>query len=307
MQLDTAITMTDLSTEQAEEIFVLTRKAKKLGRKIVHYFINLSSQEVLFHMGAQATGYEKVASGCTDNVMAYYTIMHSEEEKVENLNEAVDHLCKKASEAWLETNSTLFHHTLEYETKLNEFVTESKNAIEALHDCIWTVVSRIMEDTGAPVSDGLGIAMYLVDMLPTILIHSAAPMLTGFMLEVYASWPWLRTNIINLMHTPALHSNWMILDVLHEEIINNISGAPKVANVGVPMACFSIPLLDSLGGHVGKVGASNSTAKSAHAFHATSGLTQPNPVSVSAASFIKLTIQLIFLWLQFQVWECVRD
>ena len=71
MQLDMAIAMVGLSMEQAEEIFLLTCEAKKLGRKIMHNFINLSSQEALFCMGAQATGYEKVASGCPDHVTAY--------------------------------------------------------------------------------------------------------------------------------------------------------------------------------------------------------------------------------------------
>ena len=78
IQLDMAITTVGLSKEQAEEIFLLTHGAQKLGRKIVCNFINLSSQEVLFHMGAQATGYKKVVSGCPDCVTAYYTIMHSE-------------------------------------------------------------------------------------------------------------------------------------------------------------------------------------------------------------------------------------
>ena len=100
MQLDMAIGMAGLSMEQAEEIFLLTHEAKKLGRKIAHNFINLSSQEVLFHMGTQATGYEKVTSGCPDCVMAYYAIMHSEGGEVENLNEAVGRLCKEAVKAW---------------------------------------------------------------------------------------------------------------------------------------------------------------------------------------------------------------
>ena len=59
-------------------------------------------------MGAQSTGYEKVVSGCPDCLTGYYTIMHSKDEKVKDLDEVVDHMCKKAGEAWLETNSTLF-------------------------------------------------------------------------------------------------------------------------------------------------------------------------------------------------------
>ena len=82
-------------------------------------------------MGPQATGYEMIASGCPDHITTYYAIMCSEEEKVKEFDEAIDHLCEKAGEAWLETNSTLFCHALEYEAKLNEFVAESENAIQA--------------------------------------------------------------------------------------------------------------------------------------------------------------------------------
>ena len=231
MQLDMAIVMAGLSMEQVEEIFLLTCEAKKLGRKIACNFINLSSQEVLFHMGVQATGYKKIASGHSDCVMAYHTIMCSKEQNVENLDEAVDNLHKKAGDTWLKMNLTLFHHALEYKTKLNEFLMESENAIEVLHDHIWTVMTKVMEDAGARTSNGLGITMCLVDMLPTILIHlafhSATPMLTSFALEVYASQPWLRTNILDAMHTPPLDSDWKAMDVLYQEIINNLGGAPK--------------------------------------------------------------------------------
>ena len=70
-----------------------------------------------------------------------------------------------------------------------------------------------MEDAGAPTSNGLGIAVGLVDMLPTILIHvafhTATPMLTSFALEVYAGWPWLRMNIMDLMLMPPPQSDRM--------------------------------------------------------------------------------------------------
>ena len=108
MQLDMAMVTSGLSAEQSKEIFLLAWEGKKLGMRIVQNFINLSSQEALFHMGAQSTGYEKVASGCPDHLIAYYVIMHSEDEKVKDLDEVVDHLPKKAGDAWLETNSMLF-------------------------------------------------------------------------------------------------------------------------------------------------------------------------------------------------------
>ena len=54
-------------------------------------------------MGAQATGYEKVANGHPDCVTAYYTIMHSKGGKAENLDEAVDCLCtrRQAKHGWV--------------------------------------------------------------------------------------------------------------------------------------------------------------------------------------------------------------
>ena len=75
MQLDAALAMTGLSKEQAEEIFLLTHEAQKLWRRLTHDFIHLSNKEALFHMGVQATGYEKVTSGHPDCVTAYYTMI----------------------------------------------------------------------------------------------------------------------------------------------------------------------------------------------------------------------------------------
>ena len=68
MQVDAALAMSELSKEQAGEIFLLTCEAQILWRKLAHDFILLSHKEALFHMGVQATGYEKAASGCPDHV-----------------------------------------------------------------------------------------------------------------------------------------------------------------------------------------------------------------------------------------------
>ena len=124
MQLDAALAMAGLSKEQAEEIFLLTHKAQKLERKLVCDFIHLSNKEALFCIGIQATGYEKATSGCPDHVTAYYMIIRSEGEGVEAEKlEAIDCLHKEAGKAWLDTNSTLFCHALEYQNKLSNFLT----------------------------------------------------------------------------------------------------------------------------------------------------------------------------------------
>ena len=82
------------------------------------------------------------------------------------------------------------------------------------------VVTKVMEDAGAPMSNGLGITIHLVDMLPSILanlaFHATVPMPTTFTLEVYASKLWLKTNILDLMHTLPPHSDCMAMDLLWE-------------------------------------------------------------------------------------------
>ena len=86
----------------------------------------------------------------------------------EKIYEAIERLWKEAGKAWLDTNQMLFHHALDYQSKMSNLLTESSQAIEALHDCIWMVVLKVMDDAGKPAADGLGITMHLVDMLPTI-------------------------------------------------------------------------------------------------------------------------------------------
>ena len=83
---------------------------------------------------------------------------------------------------------------------MSNFLTDSNEGNEALHDHIWSVIMKVTEDTGKPVADGLGITMHLVDMLPTIPLHlafqSATPGPTGFAPEVYTARPRSRTDIL---------------------------------------------------------------------------------------------------------------
>ena len=69
---------------------------------------------------------------------------------------------------------------------MSNFLTESENVIEALHDCILMVVMKVMEHAGKPVANGFGITLHLVDMLPTIPIHLALPL-------IYTSADWIGT------------------------------------------------------------------------------------------------------------------
>ena len=175
MQLDAVLMTSGLTKEQNEEIFLLTHEVQTLHRKLSLDVIQLSHQEVLFYMGVQAAGYEKATWGCPDCAMAYYSLIKSEGEGLsdEKLDEAIEHLREAGGVAWLDTNSLLFSHALQYQKKMVELITSSREGIQALHECIWKVVTQVMEDAGKSMMDGLGITLHLVDMLPTIPLQLA--------------------------------------------------------------------------------------------------------------------------------------
>ena len=73
-------------------------------------FTKLSSQEVLFHTQAKSTSHEMLASRRPDHFTAYYVILRSMEESSEAKDKAMEEIINKVSEAWLQTNTSLFKH-----------------------------------------------------------------------------------------------------------------------------------------------------------------------------------------------------
>ena len=224
-------------------------------------------------MGVQATGYEKVTSGCPYCVTAYYMMIQSEGKgaEAEKLNKGMDCLCKEAGKVWLDTNSILFHHALEYQNRMSDFLTESKDAIEVLHDHIWMAAMKVMEDAGKPTADNLGITLHLVDMLPAILIHlafhSSTPGLTGFRPEVYAAQPKFRMDPLDFSHVLLLKSN---RNVLCEEIVKNVCGASEMAKEVDPTWLLTMSNVSTIGVKAIKVGAGDSPTSSPCVSHSPS-------------------------------------
>ena len=151
-QVSPVIVTSGFTEAQSEEIFLLSHEVQTLHGKLAQDFIQLSQQEALFCMEAEATTHEKLTQGCVGRSM-------DERDKASWQSDKV---------AWLQTNSLLFCHTLEYKRNMIQLVTRSQEAIQTLHECIWTVIHRAMEAAGKPVADSLEIALHLVDMLPTI-------------------------------------------------------------------------------------------------------------------------------------------
>ena len=170
-----------LSPAQCEEIFLLSHEVQTLHRKLALDFIGLSHQEARFCLGALATTREKgmrewpggSPDKCGGDTQRSGEITQSQ------------------------TNSVLFRHTLDYQDKMLQLVTRSRETIQGLHDRIWDVVCRVMEKAGKSTVDGLEIALRLVDMLPSIPLHltfhTAIADLPGFTSEALTYAPPPRT------------------------------------------------------------------------------------------------------------------
>ena len=76
-------------------------------------------------------------------------------------------------ETWLHINSLLFCHTIDHQQFMVRLINRSQEAIQALHDRIWEVVHQVMESAGRSAVDGIGIALHLMGLLPTIPLQLA--------------------------------------------------------------------------------------------------------------------------------------
>ena len=144
-----------LTPAQSEEIFLLSCEVQTLCRKLALDFIGLSHQEAQFRMGALATSCEK---GMRERPGGS---MHKCREDTQRSGETTQS----------QTNSVLFHHTLDYQDKMIQLVTRSQDTIRGLNDRIWDVVRHVMEKAGRSTVDRLKIVLCLVGMLPSIPLH----------------------------------------------------------------------------------------------------------------------------------------
>ena len=132
----------------------MSRDIQTLHGKLALDFIKMSYTEANFRMGAQAASHEA-------------TVQES-----------------RASETWLHINSSLFRHAIDHQQFMVRLIEGSQEAIQALHDRIWKVTSRVMESAGRSAADGIGIALHLMGLLPTIPLQLAfntiTPELPGY-------------------------------------------------------------------------------------------------------------------------------
>ena len=200
--VDSIFVTSGLTAEQYEAIFLLSREVQTLCRKLARDFIELSNQEARFRMGAQAMSHEK-------------NIQERPDRSTGKRDEATKH---SGEVTWLQTNSLLLCHTIEYQNNMIQLVTRSQEAIQALHERIWKVVRRVMESAGKSVADGLEIALHLVNMLPSIppqlTFNTVTAELPGFTPEA-------------LSYASPLSINQGTMTVLGEEILKGAHDAEE--------------------------------------------------------------------------------
>ena len=143
VQVGLSVLTSGLTTVQAEEIFQLSRNIQTLHGTLTLDFIKMSYTEANFRMGVQAASHED-------------TVQESH-----------------AGETWLCINSSLFRHAINHQQFMVQLIEGSQEAIQALHDRICKVTNQVMESAGRSAVDGIGIALLLVNLLPTIPLQMA--------------------------------------------------------------------------------------------------------------------------------------
>ena len=103
---------------------------------------------------------------------------------------------------------------------------------------------------------------YASTILIHLAFHSSTPGLTRFALEVYAAQPKFRTDVLDFSHMPPPQSDWKALDILREEIVNNMSGAPEKSKVVEPTWCMGVSNVSTIGVKACKVGAGDGPTSS---------------------------------------------
>ena len=135
-----SVSALNLTADHTKLIFNLVYEGRHLKERVAREFARLSSKEVLFCTQAQSTSHESLASGHPDRFSMYYEIFRSNRESLDAKDKATEEILNKVSEAWLQTNASLFKHILDYEGKLNTFLDKAGGWIREQEEQIWTMM-----------------------------------------------------------------------------------------------------------------------------------------------------------------------
>ena len=163
---------------------------------------------------------------------------------------------------------------------------ESDEAIEALHDRIWTVSNE--GDGGCWKTHQL-MAWKLPCILWTCFPPSHYSWLSTLLHqgsrdslpEVYTAQPKSRMDILDFCHVPPPQSDWKALDVLREEIVKNVCGTTEKEKAIQPTWLMSMANVSTIGVKAAEVGAGDGPTSSPCMHHSPVPCTSHSPVQHS--------------------------
>ena len=185
--------MVTLNTEQSTEIFNPVAECQALSTKLAKQFQTLSRLEVMHCTVVQATAHETINAGWMAQNAAY-SILPDDQTWDKKHQKTPQQLCTKADKAWKDTNDLVFNYQLHYDCQLATFISNSKRFHQEKWDEVWECVHKLVDMAGVSHDACLGLALQVLDKLPTIPIDlsycTPIPMMLAYGPESYAYQTW---------------------------------------------------------------------------------------------------------------------
>ena len=184
-----------LNAEQSTEIFNLAAECQALSTELAKQFQRLSRLEVVHHATAQATAHETINVGQMAQDVAY-SLLQDDQTWDKKCEETLQQLRTEADKAWKDTNDLVFNHQLRYDGQLVAFISHAERALHEKRNKVWECVHRLTDMAGISHNACLGLALQVLDKLPTIpkdlSYHTLIPMMLAYGPESYAYQTWCK-------------------------------------------------------------------------------------------------------------------
>ena len=143
----------------------------------------------MHHTVAQATAHETINVGQMAQNAAY-SILPDDKTWDKKHEETLQQHCAEADKAWKDTNDLVFNHQLHYDGQLMAFISNTVRLLQEKWDKVWECICRLTDVAGVSHNASLGLALQVLDKLPTIPIdlsyHMPIPMMLAYGPESYA-------------------------------------------------------------------------------------------------------------------------
>ena len=142
---------------------------------------------------AQATAHKTInVEQMAQNVA--YSILPDDQTSDKKCEETLQQLHTKADKAWKDTNDLVFNHQLCYDGQLAAFISNAERSLQEKWDKVWECVDRLTDVAGVSHNACLGLALQVLNKLPTIPIDLSycmpIPMMMAYGPEPYACQTW---------------------------------------------------------------------------------------------------------------------